>query len=81
MLYLVRNAEVVGGIALEDEIRPEVRAAVSEPRALGKQVVMITGDARQMAESGGADLGLDEVFAGCSPRTRPPRSPNCSRVG
>ena len=70
VLYLVRQDEVVGGIALEDEIRPEARAAVSELRALGRQVVMITGDARQVAESVGADLGLDEVFAEVLPEDK-----------
>ena len=70
VLYLLRQDEVVGGIALEDEIRPEARAAVSELRALGRQVVMITGDARQVAESVGSDLDLDEVFAEVLPEDK-----------
>ena len=70
VLYLVRGTEIVGGIALEDEIRPEARAAVDELRAMGRRVVMITGDARQVAESVGADLGLDEVFAEVLPEDK-----------
>src|SRR3546814_14152843 len=53
----------MGALALEDEIRPEARDAVAELHALGRQVVMITGDARQVAEAVAADLGVDEVFA------------------
>src|SRR5690606_24472503 len=49
VLYLVRGDAVVGALALEDEIRPEARAAVAELQALGRKVVMITGDARQVA--------------------------------
>ena len=70
VLYLVREGDVVGGMALEDEIRPEARAAVNELRAMGRQVVMITGDARQVAESVAADLGLDEVFAEVLPEDK-----------
>jgi len=69
-LYLVRDHEVVGVIALEDEIRPEGRAAVAELKRLGKRVVMITGDARQVAEAVAADIGVDEVFAEVLPEDK-----------
>jgi len=54
--------------ALEDEVRPEARQAIAELRAQGIQkIVMITGDARTVAEAVAADLGfrpgIDEVFA------------------
>jgi len=70
VLYLVRDDEVVGVMALEDEIRPEGRAAVTELKRLGKRVVMITGDARQVAEAVAADLGVDEVFAEVLPEDK-----------
>jgi P-type Cu2+ transporter len=60
----------VRGIALEDEIRPEARAAVAELRSMGRRVVMITGDARQVADAVGADLGVDEVFAEVLPEDK-----------
>ncbi len=63
VLYLAQDHAIVGAFALEDEIRPEARTAVDELRALGRRVVMITGDARQVADAVGQDLGLDEVFA------------------
>jgi Cu2+-exporting ATPase len=70
VLYLVRGGSIVGGLALEDEIRPEARAAVAALQALGRKVVMITGDARQVAEAVGADLGVDEVFAEVLPEDK-----------
>jgi P-type Cu2+ transporter len=70
VLYLVRGETIVGGLALEDEIRPEARAAVAELQAMGRRVVMITGDARQVADAVGADLGLDEVFAEVLPEDK-----------
>jgi Cu2+-exporting ATPase len=70
VLYLVRGADIVGALALEDEIRPEARAAVDELQAMGRTVVMITGDAQQVADAVGVDLGVDEVFAEVLPEDK-----------
>jgi len=70
VLHLVRGREIVGALALEDEIRPEARSAVRRLRALGKRVVMVTGDARQVADAVAADLGVDEVFAEVLPEDK-----------
>ncbi len=70
VLYLVRRDEIVGGLALEDEIRPEARAAVAALQSLGRRVVMITGDARQVAEAVAVELGVDEVFAEVLPEDK-----------
>ncbi|MFI0794384.1 heavy metal translocating P-type ATPase [Micromonospora rubida] len=71
VLYLARldaTAKIVGALALEDEVRPEARQAIDQLRRLGvKKLMMITGDARPVAEAVAADLGfrpgVDEVFA------------------
>ena len=70
ILYLVREDEIVGVLALEDEIRPEAKQAIAELRHLGKRVVMITGDAHQVAESVGRELGVDEVLAEVLPEDK-----------
>ena len=75
VLHLVRigadsPAEIVGSVALEDSVRPEARAAVNELQRRGIWVVMITGDARQVAESVGSDLGIDEVIAEVLPEDK-----------
>ncbi len=70
VLYLVRGDVIVGGLALEDEIRPEARDAVRQLQAMGRRVVMITGDARQVADAVGRDLGVDEVFAEVLPEDK-----------
>ncbi len=54
VLYLVRGSEVVGALALEDEIRPEAKQAVMDLQRLGRRVVMIT-DAEQVADSVAAE--------------------------
>jgi Cu2+-exporting ATPase len=70
VLYVVRDDKVVGALSLEDAVRPESRQAVEELHRLGKRVVMITGDARQVAEAVAADLGVDEVFAEVLPEDK-----------
>ena len=70
VLAVVRDGEVVGAVALEDQIRPESREAVDELHRLGVRVAMITGDARQVAESVAERLGIDEVFAEVLPEDK-----------
>jgi Cu2+-exporting ATPase len=70
VLYVIRHDQVVGALSLEDEIRPESRQAVDELHRLGVRVVMITGDARQVADAVGAELGIDEVFAEVLPEDK-----------
>ena len=70
VLYLATDTEIVGAMALEDEIRPEARQAVAELREMGVDVAMITGDARQVAEAVGRDLGIANVFAEVLPEDK-----------
>jgi Cu2+-exporting ATPase len=77
VLYLVNLVarEVIGAIALEDEVRPEAREAIAQLRREGvEKTVMITGDARPVAEAVAADLGfrsgVDEVFAEVLPEDK-----------
>ncbi len=70
VLFLANAKEVVGAMALEDEIRPEARQAVSDLRQMGVDVAMITGDARQVADAVGLDLGITNVFAEVLPEDK-----------
>ena len=70
VLYLTTDIEIIGAIALEDEIRPEARQAIADLREMGVDVAMITGDARQVAEAVGRDLGITNVFAEVLPEDK-----------
>jgi Cu2+-exporting ATPase len=70
VLHVIRNGRISGALALEDEVRPESREAVQALHEQGIRVVMITGDARQVAEAVAADLGIDEVFAEVLPEDK-----------
>jgi Cu2+-exporting ATPase len=63
VLHVVADGQVLGALALEDEIRPESREAVERLHAMGVTVAMITGDAQAVADSVAGRLGIDEVAA------------------
>ncbi len=69
-LHVLRDGEVVGAFALEDEIRDVSREAVRRLHAAGVRVAMITGDAQQVANSVAEELGIDEVFAEVLPEDK-----------
>jgi P-type Cu2+ transporter len=70
VLHVLSGDEVVGALALEDQVREVSRQAVDELHAAGVTVAMITGDARQVADAVAADLGIDEVFAEVLPEDK-----------
>jgi Cu2+-exporting ATPase len=63
VLSVIANKEVLGALAVEDEIRPESREAVEELHRLGLQVTMVTGDSKAVAESVAGRIGIDDVTA------------------
>ena len=62
--------EILGAVAVEDEVRPEARQAIEQLHASGRMVVMITGDAHQVADAVAAELGIDEVFSEVLPEDK-----------
>ena len=63
MLYTVRGSELLGAVAMEDEIRPESTEAVRQLHQMGLRVAMITGDAQTVADAVAQRLGIDETAA------------------
>jgi Cu+-exporting ATPase len=62
---------LLGAIALADTPRPEARAAIARLKALGLDVVMLTGDNRQTAEAIAAQVAphaeIARIVAGVLP--------------
>ncbi len=61
--FVIEEGRLLGALAIEDEIRPESKEAVSELHQLGVQVAMITGDSKKVADSVAQQIGIDEVAA------------------
>lgn len=70
ILHVLAAGKIIGALALADEIRPESRTAVDALHARGIEVVMITGDAAEVAESVARELGIDRVFASVRPENK-----------
>ncbi|WP_425476246.1 heavy metal translocating P-type ATPase [Gordonia oleivorans] len=70
ILHVLADDEVIGAVALADEIRPESRQTVDALRRRGVDVVMVTGDATAVAETVASDLGIDRVYAGVRPEDK-----------
>ena len=70
VLYLVEGRRIVGALALEDQIRPEAREAVTAAQRRASGSLMITGDAQQVAEAVANELGIDEVMAEVLPEDK-----------
>jgi P-type Cu2+ transporter len=70
VLTVLREDEVIGAFALEDQVRDASREAVSQLHDAGVTVAMITGDAQQVADAVAADLDIDEVFAEVLPEDK-----------
>jgi Cu2+-exporting ATPase len=70
VVYLLVDGKPIGAIALADMIRPESREAVDRLKAMGIKVLMLTGDAKEVAEWVAGELGLDDYFAGVLPHQK-----------
>ena len=70
VLHVLRDDRVIGRLDLADEIRPESREAVRQLHERGVSVVLLTGDARAVADQVGRELGIDTVIAEVRPEDK-----------
>lgn len=64
LLYIGYDNELLGTIALSDQLRYNTKDSIIRLRELGaKHIVMLTGDTDQKAQMVAEELGIDEVFS------------------
>jgi len=63
VVFSVIGGRLAGAFALSDKIREDSREAIQKLHALGKKVFMLTGDAKEVAESVSEELGIKNYFA------------------
>jgi Cu+-exporting ATPase len=61
------DGRLAGALAVADVVRPESAAAVAHLRALGVEVVLLTGDTPATAQAIARQVGIDQVVAGVLP--------------
>jgi heavy metal translocating P-type ATPase len=70
-ILVARGAEVVGLVAIADEVRPETALAVSALKGLGiRHIAMLTGDNIRVAQAVAGPLGIDDIHAGLLPEDK-----------
>ena len=62
-MFVAINGQVAGLVAVADPIRVSSRTAIRRLRAMGLDVVMLTGDNRKTAEAIAAQAGINRVIA------------------
>lgn len=64
IIHMAINGKYAGHIVISDMIKPHSKAAIAELKKAGvERAVMLTGDAKKVANQVAASLGIDEVYS------------------
>ncbi len=69
-LYFADSRKLIGVIAVADVVKPTSRAAIEQFKAMGIDVVMLTGDNQKTAEAIQRQLNIDKVIAEVMPQDK-----------
>lgn len=62
------DGQLVAVMGLDDPLRDEAKGTIDQLRELGVQrIVMVSGDHKATADRVGVEVGVDEVYADCTP--------------
>ncbi|MGV9481176.1 heavy metal translocating P-type ATPase [Gordonia aichiensis] len=64
------DGQVIGAIAVRDELRPEAHEVIDRLHALGIRVSMLTGDNARTAAALAAEAGIEDVHADLRPEDK-----------
>lgn len=70
VVFVIKNDELVGYIALSDKIRQESQEAIDVLRSKGMKMFMATGDNEQTAKAVSDELGLDGYYSQVLPHEK-----------
>lgn len=62
-IMVASNGRYVGSVGIADSLRAEAREAVAALHAMGLRTVLLTGDAKSVADSIAKEVGIDVIHA------------------
>lgn len=81
VIFVIKDGELLGAIALADILREESREAVDALGLLGMRTAMITGDSAEVAEWVGRELGIDERYSRVLPHEKSQKVKDLQKLG
>jgi heavy metal translocating P-type ATPase len=69
-VFVARQGKFLGTLVVADLLRPEAKEAVQSLKSMGLRTVLLTGDAKAVAEDAGKKLGVDEVASELLPEEK-----------
>ena len=70
LLYFAKENRLLGIIAVSDTIKPTSKIAINKLKKKNLEVIMITGDNKNVAESIGKNLEIDKVISEVMPQDK-----------
>ena len=70
IVYIIENDKVIGLIGVKDIVRENAKETIQRLQALGKNVIMLTGDNEKTAHMIANLVGIDTVIANVMPQDK-----------
>lgn len=69
-VFVARGGQFLGTLKVADMLRPEATKAIQSLKSMGLRTVLLTGDAKAVAEGVGKELGVDEIASELLPEDK-----------
>lgn len=66
-IFVARGGQFLGTLQIADTLRPEAKDAIRSLKSMRLRTVLLTGDAKSVAEDVGRKLGVDEIVSDLLP--------------
>ncbi|WP_288831831.1 cation-translocating P-type ATPase [uncultured Megasphaera sp.] len=71
ILYIARDGQYIGSLTIQDPVRPEMKKTLNQMRRIGiDEVVMLTGDSKEVAAEVARNMDIDSYHAEILPEDK-----------
>jgi P-type Cu+ transporter len=69
-IFVARSGRFLGSLLVADTLRPEAKSAIQSLKTMRLRTVLLTGDAKAVAEGVGRNLAVDEIVSDLLPENK-----------